>query len=100
MITRDEFKQRVRSFTWSSHDDLAAPDSPLWMMEQHKQIQPEWFICVEQDIVKENAKDYWNWCDTYLSGDIICYLSSNIDGEWWGFTNKNDVVHWLLKWGA
>lgn len=98
MITREEFKERAQVFTLISQKDITADDSPLWSVERRMKIKPEWFICINRDTLDVDLKDYWNWCYTHLSGELICYLSSDKHGEWWGFTNKDDIVIWLLKW--
>lgn len=79
--------------------------SPAWSMET-KNIKPHWFVNVrpirfyrnEHDITKQ---DYWDWCNKNLSGKLLCYWSDDEEGgtgEWWGFTNKDDITLWLLRW--
>lgn len=44
-------------------------------------------------------KDYWPWCKTNLRGRVLGYYSDRDNQiEWWGFTNKDDILLWTLKW--
>ena len=97
MITRDEFKALVKQ-TWHNTNDLSADDSPLWALEKATVIRPQWFACIKP-INQRHAAAYWHWCDSHLSGDVLCYSSNTDDSEeWWGFTEKNDVLIWMLRW--
>lgn len=97
MITRDEFKEVARH--WHLYTDFSADDSPLWAVEQSTQIIPQWFVCVKPVRVVTQIEDYWQWCEKHLTGKLLCYSSSDEDQEeWWGFTNKDDGILWILKW--
>lgn len=98
MITRDEFKKIAKD--WHATDDLSADDSPLWVMEKHHNLQPGWFVCIKP-ISLVGGAEFRFWCKQCLLGEVLCY-SSDADNqeEWWGFTNKDDVMLWLLRWGS
>jgi hypothetical protein len=94
MITRSEF------ITWWNDqlpknpvDDL---EHVLWIPET--QIVPgppsEWFI--KMPITTDD--DFWDWCRSSLRGIVRCYSCDNDGGLWWGFTNKQDIVVFILRW--
>lgn len=93
MITREEFKNIVRS--WDHGNDLSSDDSPMWIREYGGE-QAKWFVCVRP--ISVNPK-YWKWCREHLKGQVLCYSSNRTDEtEWWGFVNKKDAMWWTLKW--
>ncbi len=79
---------------------MAADDSIVWYPEED--IEPcQMFVyhkCLnlsEQEIKSE----YYDWCWKNLKGRVRCFWSNpEIDREWWGFTEPDDIVWWLLKW--
>lgn len=100
ILSRHEFRMWVKLkmpefYSWRS---------PLWSIET-KQCKPVWFVKVqpvrfsrdERGITKQQ---YWDWCNENMSGKLLCYWSDGITGEWWGFTNKDDITLWLLKWSS
>ena len=78
---------------------LGSSDSPLWIPEEGTDPS-NWFVCVKPIGVKRFKFSYWAWCNKTLTGKVRCYSSTGNDGqeEWWGFTNKEDIVPWMLKW--
>ena len=79
-------------------DGLGDEDSPLWIPEED--IGPcQWFLRVKLLRAHHFKKEYWAWCDENLIGDVRCFSSdSEHEQEWWGFTDKQDMVLWTLKW--
>ena len=77
---------------------LGNDDSPLWIPEESGD-RCEMFVCVKPIGVSRFKWAYYNWCNTTLKGKVFCY-SSDPDNqkEWWGFTNRDDIVLWMLKW--
>ena len=98
-----------RQFTnlWKEKDPkLAKYNGPLWIPETIDLIpvKCEWFICVKPlwycggvDKIK-----YWAWCNKNMQGKVLCYSSTGgeteTQEEWWGFTDKKDIVFWMLRW--
>lgn len=88
---------------------LGDKESPLWFPEQSWSdldddgpLTCEWFVCVNPMRLgrERDKKDmFWEWCSKNLIGRCRCF-SSNYGGkeEWWGFTNKDDITIWMLKW--
>lgn len=73
-------------------------NSALWIPEQDARIRCEWFVCVAP-VLYEDTREYWDWCDRTLRGQLLCF-SCNLDDdeEWWGFEFKEDITWWSLKW--
>ena len=115
MITRSEFiKQVVEAFRVNTmegnrwNDKL--PENPIDNLEhdlkhnlEHvmwtpEQIVPglpsEWFI--KMPITTDD--DFWDWCKSSLQGIVRCYVCDKNGGLWWGFTNKQDIVVFILRW--
>jgi hypothetical protein len=75
ILTRHEFRMWVklrepRFYKWNS---------PAWTHEP-KKYPSQWFVKVKPINVSQTwkyKKDYW---------------------AWWGFTNKDDIALWMLKW--
>ena len=93
ILTRDEFADHFKSLD----KRLAGPDSPLWIPDEG--IPSEWFVCIKPIGVHRFKWKYFDWCNNTLKGRVRCY-SSDTEGqqEWWGFTDKQDIVLWTLKW--
>jgi hypothetical protein len=79
-------------------EGLGNDSSPLWAAEEaHSTCQ--WFVCVKPLKAHRFKTEYWQWCNATLSGKLLCYSSDSEDQkEWWGFTDKQDIVLWTLKW--
>lgn len=82
-------------------------DSPVWIPEEiakpkADRVRGQWFVCVRPITVNWDKDQYWSWCKKNLSGKVLCYSSSGNDSdvqeEWWGFTDKKDIVLWTLRW--
>ena len=100
MITREEF------IAWWDklvpENPANRPDHPLWIPETQLKPGPpsQWFV---QHYYKEELDngEYWTWCNANLRGQARCYMQNEEEGncwEWWGFTDQQDVVLWMLKW--
>jgi hypothetical protein len=93
MLTRQEFADHFNALD----NRLAVPDSPLWIPDDD--TPSEWFVCVKPIGVHRFKFSYYDWCNKTLKGQVRCYSSSSEDQqEWWGFTHKEDIVLWTLKW--
>lgn len=101
VLTREEFSDH-----WNNiQSGLGDSDSALWSLEQRDEIMCRYFILTDSPIFdRKNYNDgedfwgnFWNWCRQYLQGSVYCY-SSNQRGEWWGFTDRDDIVLWSLRW--
>ena len=96
ILTRHEFRiwvkvREPRFYPWKSPACTHEP----------KKYPSQWFVKVKPVNVSRTRgykKDYWAWCDKNLRGQLLCYWSDNEEEEWWGFTNKDDIALWLLKW--
>lgn len=88
MLNREEFKQYFRQ----RHTNILHSDD----------IDAQFFVKVEPIYGihwAQNSQLYWDWCDKYLTGKVLCHWSdSEKNEEWWGFTNKDDITWWSLKW--
>ena len=94
ILSREEF---VHTFN-ALQEGLGNDNSPLWIPEENEG-QSSWFVCVKPIGAHRFKWEYWNWCNTTLRGQVRCYSSDPDDKkEWWGFTNKDDIVVWTLKW--
>ena len=94
MLSRQEFSDHFNSLK----NGLGDEDSPLWIPEQTCGPS-QWFVCVKPLKVHTYKNDYYKWCNTTLKGRVRCYSSdSENKQEWWGFSDKQDIVLWTLKW--
>lgn len=96
ILTRAEFIDLVE--TLYSLQNINDPIHPLWIPETTRysmKIHCEYFVQVSP--IKVALKEYWQWCDDTLHGQVRCFISS-VDSEYWGFTDERDIVIWRLKW--
>lgn len=105
ILSRQEFKDTVAKFFKTDGDYLRVQDnSPLWIPEspaanQGRQITCNYFICVNRMQPNTTEEDYWFWVTNNLKGYVRCFVSDpDNGGEYWGFTEQEDIVPWLLKW--
>lgn len=87
-------------------------NGPLWIPEtfDNKKICCIWFLkvkpldlssCLITDNYPQGKKEYYySWCKENLKGQVRCFSSDPTDTmeEWWGFTEQNDIMLWMLKW--
>lgn len=93
ILDREEFSQMFNDLRPGLGDD----SSPLWIPEQG--IPCQWFVCVEPLQIHSDQAGYFDWCHDMLEGRVCCYYSDTDNRkEWWGFTCKEDLVLWKLKW--
>jgi hypothetical protein len=70
----------------------------LWAYERYVKKSCWYFVCVKSDRFRNTeSADYWTWCDQNCQGFVCCYSSSE-QGEWWGFSEYEDIAWWMLKW--
>lgn len=80
---------------------MGKQSSPLWAPEEYLKVhQSTSFICVKPiNLLQIGKAIYWDWCKQHLQGRVLCYSSDIIsEQEWWGFSNPDDIVFWLLRW--
>ena len=102
ILTRRQFAKMFNGVK----DGLGKWDSPLWIpetMDKSARVKCQWFICIKPVWMREGAKEeYWKWCNENLTGKVLCYSSSGSDREiqeeWWGFSDKQDLTWWRLRW--
>ena len=103
--TREQFKDYIR--TLFVEDELwVGPNSVVWTPENDGVMdktgeQCEWFVCVPcLRLNHRNMKsDYWLWCSENLKGYVRCFFSNTeADEEYWGFTHKEDIMWWAIRW--
>ena len=93
ILSRQEFSQHFNDLKAG----LGYEDSPLWIPDED--TPSEWFVCVKPIGVHRFKFQYYDWCNNTLKGRVRCYSSNDEDKqEWWGFTVKEDIVLWTLKW--
>ena len=94
ILSREEFAH----FFNALREGLGDAKSPLWIPED-KNTKCSWFVCVPPLKVHTYKSEYYDWCRATLQGEVRCFSSDSEDKkEWWGFTNKEDIVLWTLKW--
>ena len=101
VITREEFTEDIIKPLFPNNPGMAGPDSGLWVPE-YDGVFCKWFVRVAPVKVSSSAnrkKTFWNWCNKNLKGTTRCFMSDpDNKAEWWGFTHKEDIPLWLLKW--
>ena len=100
ILSRHEYRMWVRLreprfYSW---------DSPAWTHEPQRHPS-QWFVKVKPIGISNSNRyrksDYWTWCNKNLHGRLLCYwCDTENQEEWWGFTNKDDIALWLLKWNG
>ena len=102
VLTRDEFKIWVwDQYSGHQHQESIIKDSsPLWIPERD-QIKCQYFVKTKpvESRYKLKKNDYWDWCRKNIRADVKCFWSNQEDHEeWWGFTDYDDIMLWILKW--
>lgn len=98
ILSRTEFAEMFNSI----RSGLGDKGSALW--EAECDIPDcQWFVQVRPLEISGKRhgykNSYWAWCNQNLTGKTRCFSSNNDDAEeWWGFTNKDDIVLWTLRW--
>ncbi len=83
LLTRAQFRKKFNKET---------DDRILWLPERAASITCHWFVNLKVNC----PSDYWDWCNNNLKGHVRCF-SSGDEEEWWGFTNKDDISLWVLR---
>lgn len=96
ILTRKEFINAIIK-KWNTDKNFLPI---LFSYEEYVGRKSQWFVCIEASAIVDGGKsEYWDWCNEFLSGKLICYSSGSPgEDEWWGFTEKNDILLWSLKW--
>ena len=76
---------------------LGGPDSAVWIAERHRGFESQCFVSIHKSTKTTSLTGYWDWCNSTLSGRLLCYSSSS-ECEWWGFENPADAIIWSLRW--
>ena len=80
---------------------LGQPYSVLWIPEEATLTRFEWFVsCVNINAGRdyEHKQQFWTWVRSNLQGRLACFSSSETEGDWWGFTDPDDITWFLLRW--
>ena len=81
-------------------------NGPLWIPETmgDTPVKCQWFTCVRPIFYNGGSekKKYWAWCNKNMQGSVLCFSSTGreteVQEEWWGFTRKDDIMFWMLRW--
>lgn len=92
LFSRQEFIKHFEQI----NTGLGDADSPIWIPEQSDGIESKWFVRIKHPIEVTDS-EYYKWCNRTLDGVVKCYSSAETE-EWWGFSNKDDIVAWSLRW--
>ncbi len=78
----------------------SAQSSPLWVPEENLlKNQSQWFInCTLSESHGPLNSEYHLWCSTRLVGRCRCYSEDKDRKSWWGFTEYDDILIWMLTW--
>jgi hypothetical protein len=92
IVSREEFSNIFNTIKPGFGDT----GSPLWEADRGIVLGCQWFV--KASTIDFSCRDtYWKWCSTNLKGVTRCF-SIGEEEEWWGFTNKDDIVIWTLRW--
>ena len=97
IVSRKEFKDR---FSYIFNEKIQH-NHPIWIPEKDVKPKIKCITFVRSKPIKkwETTKPaYWEWCNESLKGEVRCFSSGDED-EWWGFTDPDDIVIWMLRWG-
>jgi len=100
IVPRNEFYKIMVEEGGIEDSLLFMPETDAYLNEDGKKPPSSWFVCcVPIDLNGPNgiAGYFFDWCSKNLKGYISCYYSSGTE-EWWGFTEKDDLFFWMLKW--
>lgn len=96
ILSRKQFRDHWEQVVGSAYADLVNDGGPLWIPEEADNLKSNWFVAIRPITVQDN--EHHNWVRKNCQGAVKCY-SSGEDEEWWGFTYRDDVDWWLLRWG-
>ena len=92
ILERDKFCKYVERYTNIETED----NSPLWIPEQSSGIKSNYFLICPT--FNHPTAGFWEWNDTKLIGQVRCYYLDHGGDTWWGFTEKDDITLFLLRW--
>lgn len=105
ILNRKEFTDKFNYVFRFQGPNCEDDDHPLWEAEkmlgssEERRITCHFFVCIKPIKFTGSKQEYWKWVKETLSGEITCFSSDKISGEeWWGFTHKEDIPMWILKW--
>lgn len=98
VLTRKQFAEYFNSLKSGLGDD----DSPLWEGDHDLDEKCNYFISVPPrprtyEWKLDFSANFWCWAADTLKGCTRCF-SAGDDEEWWGFTHKEDIILFLLRW--
>lgn len=103
IATRKEFKNWICAL-FPDHPAMANKESAVWIPEESGKVKCQWFVAVPPVHAGHSSnfrQGYWDWCNQHLKGHVRCFMRNpDNNEEWWGFTDRNDIVLWVLKWSA
>lgn len=92
-MTRREFRRHFDTIA----PGLGAWNSSLWTPETWDGARPSrYFVCIPP-VVGHDENIFRKWCLQHCRGQVLCYSASDLE-EWWGFTHRDDIVHFILRW--
>ena len=81
---------------WDS--GLSCAGGALWVYEDYCGVKSNWFV-LSRPLMTYLKEEYYEWCRENCLGSVICYSTDQENNqEWWGFTHKDDILFWILKW--
>ena len=97
ILDRQQFADHMES----SMPGMGDRQSPLWIPDQHFATRFEWFLRFE--MTPRQTDEFWTFAHNCLSGKIGCFSSgmsthTSEFWEWWGFTHKDDIPVFVLRW--
>ena len=106
IISREQFKDYIKKLFVDDSGAWDGPNSVVWIPENDGVMdrageQCEYFVCVPcLNLSRRGLKsDYWLWCSENLKGYVRCFISNTDDDEeYWGFTVKEDITWWAIRW--
>lgn len=69
-------------------------DSIIFIPETIYNVKTYNFVCIKPIPLED---DWFTWIEENCDGKVMCF-SSNEKEEWWGFTNRDDIFLFLLRW--
>lgn len=99
ILDRQQFADHMES----SMPGMGDHQSPLWIPEQLHGTRFEWFLRFE--MTPRQTDEFWDFAHNCLSGKIGCFSSgmsthTSEFWEWWGFTHKDDIPVFVLRWSS
>lgn len=99
-------RKQFRNYWNNLCPGLGDEGSGLWALEHHTGKKSRWFISTrniftqteeEKQKIPDIKQYFHRWCYNNTLGQILCY-SSNYNEDWWGFSHKDDIFLFRLRW--